>query len=75
MSRSEPHRAPGPRRVEDPSHARALIDREIQLLRGSITTKRVASKQALQELESVPIDSLPEDDRSESTIIISFVMI
>jgi hypothetical protein len=38
-----------------------------QLLRGQLSTKRVASKTALAALRSVDVDSLPEKDRSRSS--------
>lgn len=50
-----------PLRGEDLTEARI---RAQQLLRGQMSTKRVASKTALVSLQSVDIDSLPEKDRS-----------
>lgn len=36
-----------------------------QLLRGQMTSKRVASKSAISSLQSVEIDTLPESERSK----------
>lgn len=48
-------------RGEDLTEARI---RAQQLLRGQMSTKRVASKTALVSLQSVDINTLPEKDRS-----------
>lgn len=41
-----------------------VLVRQIQLVRGSMTSKMVASKMALRSLQSVNIDDLPEAERS-----------
>lgn len=55
--------APIPLRVGDVDEARI---RAHQLLRGQLSSKRVASKGALSSLQSVEISSLPESERSKS---------
>ncbi len=53
------------------SHFRAMMAedhiRAAQLLRGQVPSKRVASKKALGQLQSVELDSLSETERSKST--------
>jgi hypothetical protein len=53
----------------DPSHFRFMSAdgsiRTAQLLRGQMSTKRVASKKAIDQLQSVDPDSLPENERSK----------
>lgn len=53
------------------SHFRSLMAedhiRAAQLLRGQVPNKRVASKKALSQLQSVELDSLSETERSKST--------
>ena len=53
------------------SHFRAMIAedhiRAAQLLRGQVPSKRVASKKAIGQLQSVELDSLSETERSKST--------
>ena len=49
-------------------HLRAMTEdhvRTTQLLRGQISNKRVASRKALAQLQSVDMDTLPENERSE----------
>ncbi len=52
------------------SHFRALMAedhiRAAQLLRGQVPSKRVASKKAIGQLQSVELDSLSETERSKS---------
>lgn len=42
--------------------------RQAQLLRGQMSNKRVASQKAIKALQSVEIESLPENERSERII-------
>jgi hypothetical protein len=52
-------RRPGP--IDDDE-----LQRELQVYRGSVSTKMVASRAALQSLQSVNIGDLPEGERSTS---------
>lgn len=52
-----------PLRVGDMEEARI---RAHQLLRGQLSSKRVASRGALSSLQSVDLTSLPESERSKS---------
>lgn len=45
--------------------AEELFIRQMQLARGSVSTKMVASKITLRSLQSVKLEDLPEADRSE----------
>ena len=45
--------------------------RQHQLFRGSVSTKRVASKTALASLQTVQISGLPQGDRSKSAAMLS----
>jgi hypothetical protein len=53
----------------NPAHFRSLMAedhiRATQLLRGQLTNKRVASRKALSQLQSVDLDSLSESERSK----------
>ena len=53
---------PYPIRVADGGERQV---RAHQLLRGQMTSKRVASKSAISSLQSVEIDTLPESERSK----------
>lgn len=46
--------------------------RQAQLLRGQMSNKRVASQKAIKALQNVEIQSLPENERSERTILAFF---
>lgn len=46
--------------------------RATQLLRGQLGNKRVASKKALAQLQSVDMDTLPESERSESCCLLQY---
>jgi hypothetical protein len=52
-------RRPGP--IDDDE-----LQRELQVYRGSVSTKMVASRAALQSLQSVNVSDLPEGERSMS---------
>jgi len=47
--------------------------RTVQILRGQMSNKRVASRKALAMLESVPLETLPESERSESAFLFVFL--
>jgi hypothetical protein len=40
-----------------------------QLLRGQLSSKRVASRSAISSLESIEVDALPENERSRSFLL------
>jgi hypothetical protein len=42
--------------------------RQMQIARGSVSTKMVASKITLRSLQSVELEELPEADRSEKSL-------
>jgi hypothetical protein len=43
--------------------------RAAQVLRGQLSNRRVASKQALSQLQSVDLDSLAQSERSRSSLL------
>lgn len=49
--------------------------RQAQLLRGQMSNKRVASQKAIKALQNVEVDSLPESERSERTILTSSYLV
>lgn len=51
--------------ITSPDSGEDAALRQIQLFRGSVTSKLVASKSALRSLVKVEIDELPEKERSE----------
>jgi hypothetical protein len=46
-----------------------LFIRQMQIARGSVSTKMVASKITLRSLQSVKLEELPEADRSEKLLV------
>jgi hypothetical protein len=46
--------------------------RQLQMFRGSVHNKMVASKAALQSLESVATCSLPDNERSKPPILLCY---
>lgn len=53
----------------------AEIARQVQTLRGSAATKMVASKKALESLESISIAELPDSERSMPTLMLSLLLL